>query len=201
MTKISNYFLPYATLYRPENPKLQPANTALFYADDDTNMTEIYSFANNIKAKRLIAICPYHQYYECLAYADNVIFCHEKDKLHLVAWLESTEIGYINIENDELEFSLNKQKFHYFTYLKMIKKPFTNQINEHIEILRQADLPRIDICSLICDIDCSHNFELDDYMSITTAIETVVDIDSADIFYGINFNLPKDNHALHLLMA
>lgn len=192
---------PIATLYRPNisNPTFAPF--ALFIATNITSMADLYDFADKIGARRLIAICPYFQYFDCMLSADNIILCEEKNINHLVSWLENPIKGFIDIECNDFEIGLKAHKFCYFSYFQTTKNKPAIQFKPYMQYQSGVYFPKKKMQFLIVDIDADENFNLEAQTEITNIVNDIIDTNQAAIFYGLTFGMPSDDYTIHLLTA
>ncbi len=160
-----------------------------FIADDDVDAEQVQQYREATKTEFLIALNTTGKRHDCLAIADNIIYCGS-DEIELAIYGLSFMNAYGNFIG--IDWYDVKTALSYGKNIQFLHSSATGEnciavaCEQLIEQFKACDSKYI-LKSMMINTFTDSGFNVDQQEVICTQVEENIDVDEANIFYQVNF--------------
>ncbi|WP_372885591.1 hypothetical protein [Psychrobacter sp.] len=177
--------IPLATLYTPQSDSYLLSEVGFIVIEDGWNEQSLLALKQQTGLGTLFALQTSDKHIYRFEVIDGIIICKENDVGQVIDVFESvlSERDKVGIDVNDIKRSCGAEKTAKFIQARVTGIPDSEQIKSTVNHLLNQIPEGLSIEYMMLDIESDHKLSLDEFFSITTAVENRI-ADDSEVFYG-----------------
>ncbi|MGP9688880.1 hypothetical protein ACT3TH_06945 [Psychrobacter sp. AOP22-C1-C5] len=186
--------IPLATLYTPQADSYLLSEVGFIVIEDGWNEQLLLALKQQTGLDILFALQTTGKCIDRFEVIDGIIICKADEVGQVTTVFESilSDRDKVGIDVNDIKRSCGSEKTAKFIQARVIGKPDSEQIRRAVNHLLNQIPEGLSTQYMMLDIESDHKLSLDEFFSITTAVESRISDDS-EVFYG-NRMIDKPDH-------
>tara|TARA_R110002124_G_scaffold952_3_gene4960 strand:+ start:587 stop:1261 length:675 start_codon:yes stop_codon:yes gene_type:complete len=176
--------IPLATLYRPQSGNYRLSEVGFIVIEDGWDEQSLLNLQQQVGCT-LFALQTTDKRINRFEVIDGIIICKVVEVGQVITVFESvlSDRGKIGIDVNDIKRSCGSEKTAKFIQARVMGIPDSEQMKSTVNSLLNQIPEGLSIQYMMLDIESDHKLSLDEFFSITTAVESRISDDS-EVFYG-----------------
>jgi len=185
--------IPLATLYKPQSDSYLLSEVGFIAIEDGWDEQSLLNLQQQVGCT-LFALQTTDKQIDRFEVIDGIIICKANEVGQVITVFESvlSDRDKVGIDVNDIKRSCGAEKTAKFIQNTVMGMPNSEQIKSTVNPLLNQIPEGLSIEYMMLDIESDHKLSLDEFFSITTAVESRISDDS-EVFYG-NRIIDKSNH-------
>ena len=184
----------FTTLYKPQADRYRLSEVGFIVIEDGWNEQSLLALKQQTGLGTLFALQTTDKCTDRFEVIDGIIICKADEVGQVTTVFESilSDRDKVGIDINDIKRSCGAEKTAKFIQNTVTSKPDSEQVKSAVNHLLNQIPEGLSIEYMMLDIESDHKLSLDEFFSITTAVESRISDDS-EVFYG-NRMIDKPNH-------
>ncbi|WP_420229152.1 hypothetical protein ACOBWA_09165 [Psychrobacter sp. ER1] len=176
--------IPLATLYTPQSNSYLLSEVGFIVIEDGWDEQSLLNLQQQVGCT-LFALQTTNKQIDRSEVIDGIIICKADEVEQVISVFESvlSDRDKVGIDVNDIKRSCGSEKTAKFIQARVIGKPDSEQIRRAVNHLLNQIPEGLSIQYMMLDIESDHKLSLDEFFSVTTAVESRISDDS-EVFYG-----------------
>ncbi|WP_201580376.1 hypothetical protein [Psychrobacter sp. Pi2-52] len=185
--------IPLATLYTPQSDSYLLSEVGFIVIEDGWDEQSLLNLQQQVGCT-LFALQTTDKHIDRFEVIDGIIICKADEVEQVISVFESvlSDRDKVGIDVNDIKRSCGAEKTAKFIQNTVTGKPDSEQVKSTVNHLLNQIPEGLSIDYMMLDIESDHKLSLDEFFSITTAVESRISDDS-EVFYG-NRVIDKADH-------
>ena len=185
--------IPLATLYTPQSDSYLLSEVGFIVIEDGWDEQSLLNLQQQVGCT-LFALQTTDKQIDRFEVADGIIICKANEVGQVITVFESvlSDRDKVGIDVNDIKKSCGAEKPAKFIQNTVTSKPDSEQVKSTVNHLLNQIPEGLSIEYMMLNIESDHKISLDEFFSITTAVESWI-ADDAEVFYG-NRMIDKHDH-------
>ncbi|WP_201606569.1 hypothetical protein [Psychrobacter immobilis] len=185
--------IPLATLYTPQSNSYLLSEVGFIVIEDGWDEQSLLNLQQQVGCT-LFALQTTNKQIDRSEVIDGIIICKADEVEQVISVFESvlSDRDKIGIDVNDIKKSCGAEKTAKFIQNTVTGKPDSEQVKSTVNHLLNKIPEGLSIQYMMLDIESDHKLSLDEFFSITTAVESRIS-DDLEVFYG-NRMIDKPDH-------
>ncbi|WP_298809888.1 hypothetical protein [uncultured Psychrobacter sp.] len=186
--------IPLATLYRSQSDSYRLSEVGFIVIEDGWNEQLLLALKQQTGLDTLFALQTTGKCIDRFEVIDGIIICKADEVGQVTTVFESilSDRDKFGIDVNDIKRSCGSEKIAKFIQNSVTGKPDSEQVKNAVNPLLNQIPEGLSIQYMLLDIESDHKLSLDEFFSITTAVESWI-ADDVEVFYG-NRMIDKPDH-------
>ena len=176
--------IPLATLYRPQSGNYRLSEVGFIVIEDGWDEQSLLNLQQQVGCT-LFALQTTDKRINRFEVIDGIIICKVVEVGQVITVFESvlSDRDKVGIDVNDIKRSCGSEKTAKFIQARVMGIPDSEQMKSTVNSLLNQIPEGLSIQYMMLDIESDHKLSLDEFFSITTAVESRISDDS-EVFYG-----------------
>ncbi len=176
--------IPLATLYTPQSDSYLLSEVGFIVIEDGWDEQSLLNLQQQVGCT-LFALKTTDKHIDRFEVIDGIIICKADEVEQVITVFESvlSNRDKVGIDVNDIKRSCGAEKTAKFIQARVTGKPDSEQMKSTVNHLLNQIPEGLSIDYMMLDIESDHKLSLDEFFSITTAVESRISDDS-EVFYG-----------------
>ena len=185
--------IPLATLYRPQSDSYLLSEVGFIVIEDGWDEQSLLNLQQQVGCT-LFALQTTDKQIDRFEVIDGIIICKADEVGQVITVFESvlSDRDKVGIDVNDIKRSCGAEKSAKFIHTRITGMPDSEQVRSAVNHLLNQIPEGLSIQYMMLDIESDHKLSLDEFFSITTAVESWI-ADDSEVFYG-NRMIDKPDH-------
>ena len=185
--------IPLATLYTPQSDSYLLSEVGFIVIEDGWDEQSLLSLQQQVGCT-LFALQTTDKQIDRFEVIDGIIICKADEVGQVITVFESalSDRDKVGIDVNDIKRSCGAEKTAKFIQARVTDAADSEQVKHAVNHLLKQIPKGLSIQYMMLDIESDHKLSLDEFFSITTAVENRI-ADDAEVFYG-NRMIDKPDH-------
>lgn len=186
--------IPLTALYTPQSDSNLLSEVGFVVIEDGWNEQSLLALKQQAGLGTLFALQTTDKFIDRFEVIDGIIICKVDEVEQVISVFESvlSDRDKVGIDVNDIKRSCGSEKTAKFIQNTVTGKPDSEQVKSAFNPLLNQIPEGLSIQYMMLDIESDHKLSLDEFFSITTAVESRIS-DNSEVFYG-NRIIDKPDH-------
>ncbi|MGE6343213.1 hypothetical protein [Psychrobacter sp. NPDC078929] len=185
--------IPLATLYRPQSDSYLLSEVGFIVIEDGWDEQSLLNLQQQVGCT-LFALQTTNKQIDRFEVIDGIIICKADEVEQVISVFESVlyDRDKVGIDVNDIKRSCGSEKTAKFIHTRITGMPDSEQVKSAVNHLLNQIPEDLSIQYMMLDIESDNKLSLDEFFSVTTAVENRI-ADDSEVFYG-NRIIDKPEH-------